>query len=89
MNGGADYRLIMSGISLVGLLGAVSAVVPAVEFAVTAGLGVLGLLGLLVAGGRLLARWLRERREDRADEITAAAWRAAYQRPPVESGAVS
>ena len=60
-----------------------SAIVPAVEYAVTVGLVALVLLGLLVAGLRLLARWLRERREDREDEITAAAWRAAHARTAV------
>lgn len=83
MTGSADYRLIMCGISVVCLLGAVSAIVPAIEYAVTVGLVALGLLGLLVAGLRLLARWLRERREDREDEITAAAWRAAHARTAV------
>ncbi|WP_300014961.1 hypothetical protein [Pseudonocardia sp.] len=78
MTGSADYRLIMRGISVVCVLGAVSAIVPAAEFAVTVGLVALGLIGLLVAGLRLLARWLRERREDREDEITAATWRAAH-----------
>lgn len=83
MTGSADYRLIMRGISVVCLLGAVSAIVPAVEYAVTVGLVALGLLGVLGAGVRLLARWLRERREDREDEITAAAWRAAHARTAV------
>ena len=78
-----EYRLIMTVISAVCALGAVSAVVPAVEHTVTVGLVVLGLVGLLVAGLRLLARWLRECREDREDEITAAAWRAAHQRAAV------
>lgn len=75
----AEYRLIMTGLSAVCAFGAVSSVVPAVEHAVTVGLVVLVLLGLLVAGLRLLARWVRERREDREDKITAAAWRAAHQ----------
>jgi Ni/Fe-hydrogenase subunit HybB-like protein len=75
----AEYRVIMTAVSAVCALGAVSAVIPAVEHAVTLGLVALGLLGLLVVGLRLLARWLRERRENREDEITAAAWRAAHQ----------
>lgn len=83
MTGSADYRLIMRGIAVVCLLGAVSAIVPAVEYAVTVGLVALVLLGILGAGLRLLARCLRERREDREDEITAAAWRAAHARTAV------
>jgi len=74
----AEYRLIMTGLSAVCAVGALSSIVPAVEHAITVGLVVLGLLGLLVAGLRLLARWVRERREDREDKITAAAWRAAH-----------
>lgn len=75
---GTDYRLIMGGIWAVCLLGAVSALVPAVEHAVTVGLVALALLALLTSGLRLLARWLRERREDRDDAITTAAWRATH-----------
>jgi heme A synthase len=34
--------------------------------------------GVLTAVVRWVARWLRERREDRADALAAAAWRARH-----------
>lgn len=59
-------------------LAAASAVVPAVEHTVTAVLLGVTLLAALVLAARLGARWLRERREDRADAVTAARWRAGH-----------
>ena len=67
-------------------IGATSAVVPAVEHAINVGLLCLGGLTALAVLGRLGARWLREHREDRADEITAAAWRTAHRRVRADAG---
>ncbi len=58
-----------------GLAGALS---PVVEHAITTGLALIGLLAVLVVGARWVARRLRERREDRADALAAAAWRARH-----------
>lgn len=55
-----------------------SAVVPAVEHTVTAvllGAALLVALALVLRHG---TRWLREQREDRADAVTAARWRAEH-----------
>jgi ABC-type transport system involved in cytochrome bd biosynthesis fused ATPase/permease subunit len=74
-----EARLITTLIVVVCALGCAAAVVPAVEHAVTLGLLVLGLLALVTVAGRFSCRWLRERREDRADALTAAAaWRAEH-----------
>jgi fatty acid desaturase len=61
-------------------IGCVAALVPAIEYAIGVWLLVLGLGGVLAVVGRFGARWLRERREDRADARTAAAWRAIHAR---------
>ena len=68
-----EARLITTLIAVVCAIGCAAAVVPAVEHAVTLALLVLGGLALVVVAGRLGCRWLRERREDRADALTAAA----------------
>jgi hypothetical protein len=52
--------------------------VPAVEHTISTGLLALGVLLALVAAVRVLARWVRHRREDRADALVAAAWRARH-----------
>jgi len=77
-----EVRTITAVIGAVCLLASVAAVIPAVEHALNTGLIALGALLALVLALRLGLRWLRERREDRADEITAAAWRATHPRPP-------
>lgn len=59
-------------------LAATSAEVPAVEHTATAVLLGVALLAALVLAVHLGARWLRERREDRADAVTAARWRARH-----------
>jgi protein-S-isoprenylcysteine O-methyltransferase Ste14 len=62
---------------VVTVLGVASAVRPEVETAV--GAAVLGVLFVMVLAAvtRIGRRWVRERREDRADEIEARAVRAA------------
>jgi hypothetical protein len=45
---------------------------------ITRGLLVMGVLVVLGVTARLIARWVRERQEDRADAFAAAAWRAAH-----------
>ena len=73
-----EARLITTVLAAVCALGFLAAVVPGVEAALTVGL--LALAGLVLVGlaVRYGARWVRERREDRADALTAARWRAAH-----------
>jgi membrane protein implicated in regulation of membrane protease activity len=67
------------GLAVIAVLGVTSALWPAVEFALnTACFGALAIAALL-AGLRWLARFVRERIEDRADARYAAAVRAAAQ----------
>jgi len=73
-----EARLITALIAIVCAIGCTAAVVPAVEHTVTLALLILGGLALVAVAGRLGCRWLRERREDRADALTAAAWRAQH-----------
>lgn len=82
-----QVRVITIVITLVCGIGSISAVVPAVEHAINLGLLCLG--GLLALGvlARTGARRLRERREDREDAITAAAWRATHRPVRVHAGA--
>ena len=77
-----EVRTITAVISTVSVIGFASAVVPGVEDAINLALIVLGVLVAVIVAVRFGLRRLRERREDRADEITAAAWRAAHPRPP-------
>lgn len=74
----AEARLITTVLAAVCTLGFLAAVIPGVEAALTGGL--LALAGLVLAGVavRYLARWVRERGEDRADALTAARWRAVH-----------
>lgn len=73
-----EARLITALIAVVCVIGCAAAIVPGVEQAVTLGLLALGLLVVLAVAVRLGARWLRERREDRADALIAATWRAEH-----------
>ncbi|MBW0090637.1 hypothetical protein I4I73_17400 [Pseudonocardia sp. KRD-184] len=73
-----EARLITALLALVCVIGCAGAIVPAVEQAVTLGLLTPGPLVVLAVAVRLGVRWLRERREDRADALTAAAWRAEH-----------
>lgn len=75
-----EARTITALISTVCLLACIAAVIPGVEHAINTAVVVLGALLVLIVAVRLGLRWLRERREDRADAITAAAWRATHQR---------
>ncbi len=59
-------------------LGFAGALSPAVEHAVTTALVAVVMLALLVAGVRWVVRRLRERREDAADALAGAAWRARH-----------
>jgi hypothetical protein len=63
---------------LVAGLGCAGALLPVVEYAVTLALFGLAVLAVLVAGLRTGDRVVRERREDRADALAGAAWRAAH-----------
>ena len=78
-----EVRAVTLAITAVCAVGVGSAVIPGLEQAITAGLIGLGALALLVIALRLTFRWLRERREDRADDVAAAAWRAAHRCPTV------
>jgi len=60
------------------VLAVLGSVVPGVDDLVTRALVVLVVVGVLGVTARYIRRWVRERREDRADALTAAAWRAAH-----------
>jgi hypothetical protein len=70
-------------------LGLASTLVPAVEQAVTVVLLVLAAAGLSAWLVCRVARILRWRREDRADALVAAAWRASHPRPARTAAGVS
>jgi hypothetical protein len=73
-----EARTVTTAAALLCGLTCLAALVPAVEHAVNLGIGVgLGLVALVVVV-RLGARRLRERREDHADALTAARWRATH-----------
>lgn len=73
-----EARRLTTAAALLCGLGALSALVPAVEHALTlVTIGALALLVLLI-GARFAIRRLRERREDHADALTAARWRAVH-----------
>ena len=59
-------------------LACAGSVVPGLDDVVTAVVLGLAALALLALAARWVARWVRERREDRADAITAARWRAEH-----------
>lgn len=73
-----EARLITSMFAVICTVACAAAIFPAVERAVTLALLGLGVLAVLVVAVPLALRWLRERREDRADALTAAAWRAKH-----------
>jgi hypothetical protein len=73
-----EARIITTALATVCAGGCTAAVVPAVEHAITVGLLVLAGLAVAVLLARLTVRWVRERREDRADAITAARWRTTH-----------
>jgi hypothetical protein len=73
-----EARQITTVIALVCAVGFTAAVVPAVEHTITMALLGAGGLALTVLIGRLVARAVRERLEDRADARTAEAWRAHH-----------
>ncbi len=77
-----EYRVIMTGIWAVGGLGLTCSVSPAVEHATTLVLFTVGAIAVLVVAVRLVARWVREYREDRDDERTGATWRARHMPAP-------
>ena len=58
-------------------LACAGSVIPGLDDIVTTLVVVLAALAVLVVGARWAARWVRERREDAADALTAAHWRAA------------
>lgn len=73
-----EARLITTALAAVCALGFLAAVIPGVEAALTAGLFALAALVLVGLAVRFAARWVRERREDRADALTAARWQAVH-----------
>ncbi len=74
----AEVRRFTVLAALVCGLACLGALVPAVEHATNLALGAAAGLVLVVVTFRHLARRLRERREDRADALTAARWRTAH-----------
>ncbi len=73
-----EARLITTVLAAVCALGFLAAVIPGGEAALTAGLLVIAGLVVIGLAVRYLARWVRERGEDRADALTAARWRALH-----------
>jgi uncharacterized membrane protein YoaK (UPF0700 family) len=73
-----EARLITTVLAAVCALGFLAAVIPGVEAALTVGLLALAGVAVVALAVRYLARWVRERREDRADALTAARWQAIY-----------
>jgi hypothetical protein len=73
-----EARTITTAAGLVCGLACLASVVPAVERAANVATAAGLVLVALVVAVRLGARRLRERREDRADALTAARWRAAH-----------
>jgi uncharacterized membrane protein len=73
-----EARLITTILAAVCALGFLAAVVPGVEAALTVGLLAFTGLAVLALALRYTARWVRERREDRADALAAARWRAVH-----------
>lgn len=80
-----EARLITTVFAVICTIACAAAIFPAVEHAVTLALIGLGVLAAMVVALRLALRWLRERREDRADALTAAAWHAEHA--PTRRGA--
>jgi hypothetical protein len=74
----AEVRRFTVLAALVCGLACLGALVPAVEHATNLALGAATGLVLVVVTFRHLARRLRERREDRADALTAARWRTQH-----------
>ncbi len=77
-NRAAEARRLAIAAALICGLACLGALVPAVEHALNLAVG--GAVGLVltVLLVRRLTRWLRECREDRADALTAAHWRAVH-----------
>jgi Flp pilus assembly protein TadB len=73
-----EARVITTALALVCGAGLAAAVVPGVETTVNVALLALAGLVVLALGVRYLARCMRERREDRADALTAARWQAMH-----------
>jgi hypothetical protein len=72
---------------LVAGLGCAGALLPVMEHAVNLALFGGAGLAVLLAALRTAARVVRERREDRADALAGAAWRAEHMpHPPTEVG---
>jgi ABC-type transport system involved in cytochrome bd biosynthesis fused ATPase/permease subunit len=74
----AEARRLTTAATLVCGLALFAALVPAVGHAANLAVGVALGLVLAVLAVRCLARWARERREDRADALIAARWRAVH-----------
>ena len=77
-----DQVATLVAVSVAGLCCA-GAVLPVVEHAVTVALIAAAGLAVLLAAARTGVRVLRERREDRADLLTGAAWRAEHVPHPL------
>jgi hypothetical protein len=74
----SEARLITTVLAVLGGIGFTAAVVPAIEHAITTGLLVTAAVLVLVLVVRVVARRLRHRREDHADALAAARWRAIH-----------
>ena len=72
-----DQAAILVAVLVAGL-GCAGALLPAVEHAITVALLTAAGLAVLTAAVRVGARVVRERREDRADALAGAVWRAEH-----------
>lgn len=73
-----EVRALTGVITLICATGCATSVVPGLEDLITRALILAAALVVLGVLARLGARWVRERREDREDELTAAIWRAEH-----------
>jgi hypothetical protein len=73
-----EATLITAVLALPCGLACAGSVLPGLDDLVTTILVGLAAVAVLALAARWGARWLRERREDRADALTAARWRAVH-----------
>jgi ABC-type transport system involved in cytochrome bd biosynthesis fused ATPase/permease subunit len=73
-----EVRVLTGVIAVICAIACATSVVPGLEDLINRALIVVAALGVLAVLVRLGARWVRERREDREDELAAAIWRAEH-----------
>lgn len=73
-----EVRVLTGVVAVICATACATSVVPGLEDLINRSLIIGAALVVLAVLARLGARWLRERREDREDELTAAIWRAEH-----------